>query len=142
MSLEKELAANTAAVEKLTAVLEVAFATKDAAPAKPKKAEKTKPAKEKEPEEPAKEKEPEEPAKEKEPEEPADDGEEDESMFGGDDEEVTLKDLQTALKEMVAKTSKDDAKALLKKFGVAKLPDLEEEKFGELLAAINKQLKK
>lgn len=72
--------------------------------------------------------------------------EEDESMFEAETEveetEVTLKDLQNALKGLVAEKSKDAAKKLLKKFGVAKLPDLEEEKYGDLLAAINKQLKK
>jgi len=119
MSLEEKLDANTAAIEKLTAVLEVAFAAKEVG-----KTEK-KPGK-------AKEK-----AAKKE-----DSGE---SMFEDNDdpaEEITLKDLQTALKEFVAEKSKDDAKKLLKKFKVAKLPDLEEEKYGEVLTAINKQLKK
>lgn len=54
--------------------------------------------------------------------------------------EVTLQDLQAAMKKFIAARGKDDAKKLLKKYKAAKLPDLDEEQYEEVLRAINKEL--
>ena len=56
--------------------------------------------------------------------------------------EITLKDCQEKLKELVAVSGKEAAKKMLDKFKVKKLPALDAEKYPELMAAVDKHLKK
>ena len=132
MSLEEAIKANTAAVEANTEAFEklaVMLETLGDANAKT-------PANKKAGKDPAKETK----GKSADAEEEQAEEEADESMFG--DEEITLKDLQGLLKDLVAASDgdKSTAKKLLDKFKVKKIPDLPEEDYAEFKRACEKQI--